>query len=260
MRDTRGHTPPVYSEAAHECLIDLCLFPGFLRDAYSCLDCRVECSNLFEDIVRVMARRAHVRSASRGMLPVSQLALKGLVAAMGALVDTDSTPECMMVPPKCLFTCQPRSDLWHGIVLGQGPECEVRRSGHRVLLWTRPPVFCCPVQMTPLPSLLWPPPSHDCQPSCALARNADLRAVVQCSCVDARSIGPDCSGVTGQRLPSGVPKSGAFPMHANKQQTCSPESSSLAGVLQGLFRGSSDRDGRHLCSPQRTFCRVRSVL
>lgn len=138
LRDPRGHTPSLYSEAAHECLIDLCLFPGFLRDAYACLDCRLECSNLYEDIVRVMARRAHGRTPSRGVLPVSQLALKGLVAAMGALVDTDTTPECIMVPPKCLFTCQPRCDLWHGIVEGQGPQCEVRRRGH----------LCAPVDMS----------------------------------------------------------------------------------------------------------------
>lgn len=50
LQDARGHTPPALTEAAHECLTDLCVFPGFLQEVYGSLDCRVECSNLFEDI------------------------------------------------------------------------------------------------------------------------------------------------------------------------------------------------------------------
>lgn len=49
----RGSTPQPLVEAAQECLADLCVFPGFLQEMYSSLDCRVECSNLFEDICSV---------------------------------------------------------------------------------------------------------------------------------------------------------------------------------------------------------------
>lgn len=51
----RSAPPPALVEAAHECLADFCVFPGFLQEAYAGLDCRVECSNLFEDITK--ARR-----------------------------------------------------------------------------------------------------------------------------------------------------------------------------------------------------------
>lgn len=49
----RSSTPPALVEAAHECLADFCVFPGFLQEAYAGLDCRVECSNLFEDVTKV---------------------------------------------------------------------------------------------------------------------------------------------------------------------------------------------------------------
>lgn len=48
----RSTPPPALVEAAHECLADFCVFPGFLQEAYAGLDCRVECSNLFEDITK----------------------------------------------------------------------------------------------------------------------------------------------------------------------------------------------------------------
>lgn len=53
MPDSRGSTPQVLSEAAQECLADLAVFPGFLQEVYASLDCRVECSNLFEDMCQV---------------------------------------------------------------------------------------------------------------------------------------------------------------------------------------------------------------
>jgi hypothetical protein len=63
MPDSRGSTPPVLSEAAQECLADLALFPGFLQEVYASLDCRVECSNLFEDICQERSPQSvHYRS------------------------------------------------------------------------------------------------------------------------------------------------------------------------------------------------------
>lgn len=43
-----------------------------------------------------------------------------------ALVDSDPQPESVMVPPKCVFECKPRQDLWHSVVAGQDPASEVR--------------------------------------------------------------------------------------------------------------------------------------
>lgn len=53
LHDQRGHTPSAYVQSAHEALIDLCLLPNFLQDAYAALDCRIECSNLFESMFQV---------------------------------------------------------------------------------------------------------------------------------------------------------------------------------------------------------------
>ena len=126
LRDARGHTPSMYVEAAHEALLDTCLCPGLLHDAFASLDCRLECSNLFEDIWRVLARRAHARAPARGVLPVHQLALKGLVAAAEAMVCPEGLPESLVAPPACLFGCPAKRDLWHSIVAGEAPACEVR--------------------------------------------------------------------------------------------------------------------------------------
>jgi hypothetical protein len=99
---------------------------GLLADAFASLDCRLECSNLFEDVWRCLARRAAGRGRGRGVLPVHQLALKGLVAAAGALLGGEAAPESLMVPPACLFGCAARSDLWHSVIAGEDPVCEAR--------------------------------------------------------------------------------------------------------------------------------------
>lgn len=71
LRDTRGATPAMYVEAAHECLLDLCLTPGLLADAFACLDCRLECSNLFEDITRVRRVLASHRAHSAMLVAIA---------------------------------------------------------------------------------------------------------------------------------------------------------------------------------------------
>ena len=60
MPDSRGSTPLVLAEAAQECLTDLAVFPGFLQEVYASLDCRVECSNLFEDMCQARLSRSCV--------------------------------------------------------------------------------------------------------------------------------------------------------------------------------------------------------
>lgn len=80
----RSVPPPALVEAAHECLADFCVFPGFLQEAYAGLDCHChECSNLFEDITKA---RRHPCSAPLPLL--SPLGRNGLAPAL-------LTPTCL---------------------------------------------------------------------------------------------------------------------------------------------------------------------
>jgi hypothetical protein len=128
LRDTQGHTPTTHVETAIESLVDFCLFPGFLRDIYTALDCRLECSNLLEDIVHVLAKRAQNRLSGRRVRPANLIALKGLVAMFDALAAVPSLPSSIFVPPKCIFTSQASEDLWDAVVKGTSPACEVRNA------------------------------------------------------------------------------------------------------------------------------------
>jgi hypothetical protein len=126
LRDSQGATPSAHIEAAVEGLVDFCLFPGFLRDVYAALDCRLECSNLLEDIVSVLARRVQSRLSGRRVRPANLVALRGLVAIFDALAAVHPLPSSLFVPPKCIFTSQAHEDLWDAIVKGTPPACEVR--------------------------------------------------------------------------------------------------------------------------------------
>lgn len=54
------------------------------------------------------------------------MARKGALAVLHCLLDAEPLPESIVVPPACLFTCKARPDLWHAVVVGEEPDCEVR--------------------------------------------------------------------------------------------------------------------------------------
>ena len=64
-------------------LLDLCNQPGFVRDVYMNLDCRIVRSNLFESICATLSKAAW--PANRPLASAHVLALDGLMSIMSAL-------------------------------------------------------------------------------------------------------------------------------------------------------------------------------
>lgn len=74
--------------------------------------------------MQVIAQRTHP-SAHTGRSVASALALKSATAVLHSVIDAESLPESISVPPACLFTSKARSDLWHAVSRGEEPTCEV---------------------------------------------------------------------------------------------------------------------------------------
>lgn len=64
-------------------ILDLCNQPGFIRDVYVNLDCRVERNNLFETITGLLSKAAFPVNCP--LAPVHLLALDALFAILSAL-------------------------------------------------------------------------------------------------------------------------------------------------------------------------------
>ena len=64
-------------------LLDLCNQPGFVRDIYVNLDCRIERSNLFEGVCATLSKSAF--PVHRPLASAHVLALDGLISIMSAL-------------------------------------------------------------------------------------------------------------------------------------------------------------------------------
>lgn len=64
-------------------LLDLCNQPGFVRDIYVNLDCRIERSNLFEGVCATLSKCAF--PVHRPLSSAHVLALDGLISIMSAL-------------------------------------------------------------------------------------------------------------------------------------------------------------------------------
>ena len=69
--------------AAWQGLLDLCNQPGFVRDVYVNLDCRIERSNLFEGVCSTLSKAAF--PVHRPLASAHVLALDGLISIMAAL-------------------------------------------------------------------------------------------------------------------------------------------------------------------------------
>eukprot|EP00884_Botryococcus_braunii_P022699 jgi/Botrbrau1/9112/Bobra.0305s0016.2 len=79
----RGAPRVEHQEAALEGILDLCNQPGFIRDVYVNLDCRIERSNLFETITGLLSKAAFPVNCP--LAPVHLLALDALFAILSAL-------------------------------------------------------------------------------------------------------------------------------------------------------------------------------
>ena len=64
-------------------MLDLCNQPGFVRDAYINMDCRIERSNLFEGVAATLSKAAF--PVQRPLVSAHVLALDGLLSVMSAL-------------------------------------------------------------------------------------------------------------------------------------------------------------------------------
>ncbi len=64
-------------------MLDFCNQPGFIRNVYLNLDCRVERGNLFESIAALLSKTAFPVSTALGT--VHLLSLEGLFAILSGL-------------------------------------------------------------------------------------------------------------------------------------------------------------------------------
>ncbi|DBA68573.1 TPA: hypothetical protein ACH3X2_013515 [Trebouxia sp. C0005] len=72
-----------HQEAALEGLLDFCSQPGFIRDIYTNLDCRIERSNMFESVCALLSKTAFPVNCPLGA--VHLLSMEGLFSILSAL-------------------------------------------------------------------------------------------------------------------------------------------------------------------------------
>lgn len=64
-------------------LLDFCSQPGFIRDIYTNLDCRIERSNMFEAVCALLSKTAFPVNCPLGA--VHLLSMEGLFSILSAL-------------------------------------------------------------------------------------------------------------------------------------------------------------------------------
>lgn len=78
-------------------MLDFCSQPGFIRDIYTNLDCRIERSNMFEAISALLSKTAFPVNCPLG--GVHLLSLEGLFSILAALAKglvTNSEPNGLL--------------------------------------------------------------------------------------------------------------------------------------------------------------------
>lgn len=112
-----------HQEIALEALLDFCGYPGFLRDMYLNLDCRIERSNLFEDICALLSKTAF--PVKSHLISVHMISMEGLLAmllTLSAECGTDGTASMPVPEPEAELPCY--LDIWSDIFEGLPPKFE----------------------------------------------------------------------------------------------------------------------------------------
>ncbi|KAF8061912.1 hypothetical protein HT031_004172 [Scenedesmus sp. PABB004] len=111
---------PEQQEAALEGLLDLARCPGFLHAAFLSCDCRLERSNLFEDVAGLLSRTAFPGGGGsrQGLGPMHLISLDALLALLGALAERLDDPPPQLQP----MSCPGRYiDVWGPVCRGDSP-------------------------------------------------------------------------------------------------------------------------------------------
>lgn len=110
-----------HQEVALEAVLDFCGYPGFLRDIYLNLDCRIERSNLFEDICALLSKTAFPVKST--LTPVHMISLEGLLAMLFTL-SSGCTGDGLMMPiaPEPNTELPQHIDIWSDLYLGLPPK------------------------------------------------------------------------------------------------------------------------------------------
>jgi brefeldin A-resistance guanine nucleotide exchange factor 1 len=104
-------------ETALEGILDLCHQAAFVRDAYANLDCRIERSNVFEDICALLSRTAFPINCP--LCSIHLISLEGLLAVLNTLssrVDSPGEEEDVVLSDSGVYT-----DIWTSLVEGREP-------------------------------------------------------------------------------------------------------------------------------------------
>lgn len=119
----KGCPSQEHQEVALEALLDFCGHPGFLRDMYLNLDCRIERSNLFEDICSLLSKVAFPVKSALGA--VHMISLEGLLAMLFTLsagCSSDGLTIRCSPDPKIHMT--EYLDIWGSILIGDTPNLD----------------------------------------------------------------------------------------------------------------------------------------
>eukprot|EP00210_Caulerpa_lentillifera_P007564 g7224.t1 len=112
-----------HQEIALEALLDFCGYPGFLRDMYLNLDCRIERSNLFEDICALLSKTAF--PVKSHLISVHMISMEGLLAmllTLSAECGGDGAAANQLPEPEAELT--EYLDIWSDLFEGLPPKFE----------------------------------------------------------------------------------------------------------------------------------------
>ncbi|WIA18254.1 hypothetical protein OEZ85_009722 [Tetradesmus obliquus] len=118
LADGKDAASPEQQEAALEGLLDLTRCPGFMHAVFLSCDCRLERSNLFEDLAGLLCRTAFPggSSGSRGLGPMHLISLEALLALLAALAERLNDPPPQLQPSSCLGKYV---DVWGPVCRGE---------------------------------------------------------------------------------------------------------------------------------------------
>ena len=116
----RGCPTQEHQEIALEALVDFCGYPGFLRDIYLNLDCRIERSNLFEDICSLLSKTAF--PVKTPLYSIHMISMEGLLAMLLTLSSACGGDEAPvdLPEPKSELPCY--VDVWTELFRGVSPQ------------------------------------------------------------------------------------------------------------------------------------------
>lgn len=108
-----------HQEIALEALLDFCGYPGFLRDIYINLDCRVERTNLYEDICTLLSKTAFpVKTPLHAVHMISMEGLLAMLLTLSSACGGDTAPHVATDPKPQLPTY---INIWTDILNGIHP-------------------------------------------------------------------------------------------------------------------------------------------